>query len=379
MGSMNTARIACVAGLCLGLAGVAHHAAAQARGGQGRDTTFERRLGDEAQTRSNVTLMISESDGGDTYTLRMSGDDVSAEINGEKLPQDRIRRRGGTVELLDKSGEVVHTFNVRGLGGMRGLGSTEPRRLLVTPGLPGQGGLGAATLAVPGGTPRVMLGINMSDAGDSEGVTVDNVIPDLPAAQAGVKVGDVIVRIGEQEIKQSSDVRDALSKAEAGDRIDLVVRRDGAEKTLKVKVEKFDAGRLGIAEMTGAPQAWTMDMGDHAWRDEARRALEKAMEEIKASSAPNVERLKKEAAQALEQALKSMKEAQAQGQNWWMLNRERLMGDGSGEWLRAVPPPPAAPAAPGSAQLERQLERLTAQLEALQKRLDEMERRRPRD
>jgi serine protease Do len=70
-------------------------------------------------------------------------------------------------------------------------------------------------------------------AGD-EGVLVTNVEPDGPAAKAGVKAGDVILKLGSREIEDGEDLRRALEKAESGRETTLTVQRDGRPLELKL-------------------------------------------------------------------------------------------------------------------------------------------------
>ncbi len=70
-------------------------------------------------------------------------------------------------------------------------------------------------------------------AGD-EGVLVTNVEADGPAAKAGVKAGDVILKLGSREIEDGEDLRRALEKAESGRETTLTVQRDGRPLELKL-------------------------------------------------------------------------------------------------------------------------------------------------
>ncbi len=83
-------------------------------------------------------------------------------------------------------------------------------------------------------TPRgVRLGI-VPDEDDGDGVPVAEVADGSPAALAGVKPGDRIVRIGKIDIKTLDDAVEALSKLQIGDETSLgIVRKD---KTLDLKV-----------------------------------------------------------------------------------------------------------------------------------------------
>ncbi|MBI4271308.1 MAG: M20/M25/M40 family metallo-hydrolase [Candidatus Rokubacteria bacterium] len=65
------------------------------------------------------------------------------------------------------------------------------------------------------------------------GVRVGGVRPGSPAEQAGVRTGDVLVRFGGVTVKTLEDFAFALRRHRAGEGVDVVVRRDGAERRLR--------------------------------------------------------------------------------------------------------------------------------------------------
>jgi len=67
------------------------------------------------------------------------------------------------------------------------------------------------------------------------GVLVTSVEEDGPAATAGVKAGDVLLKIGDDEVARTSDLRSALKDVEPGDEVALTVQRDGKTLDLQVK------------------------------------------------------------------------------------------------------------------------------------------------
>jgi regulator of sigma E protease len=58
-----------------------------------------------------------------------------------------------------------------------------------------------------------------------QGVIVNTVVPGTPAAQAGLKPGDVILRIDNHQIENTNDLQTYV-RAQAGQEVALVVRRD---------------------------------------------------------------------------------------------------------------------------------------------------------
>jgi serine protease Do len=75
------------------------------------------------------------------------------------------------------------------------------------------------------------------------GVLVTRVEQDGPAAKAGVKAGDVILKVGDSAVREGSDLREALGKLEPGSSVTLTVQREGQPLELKVTLGGTTAGR----------------------------------------------------------------------------------------------------------------------------------------
>lgn len=105
-------------------------------------------------------------------------------------------------------------------------------------------------LPVTGGT----LGISVSPLSDQlasyfgvkQGVLVNGVTANSPAATAGVRAGDVITAINGQTVSSSGDVTRAL-RENRGEAIDIAVTRDRTALSLKATVpqQNVPAGRSG--------------------------------------------------------------------------------------------------------------------------------------
>ncbi len=300
---------------------------------------FNQRLGGEIENelgqQGGMTVVMNEDDNGTSYSVRIENGKTTAERDGKALSKDEYRVRGGKVEFLDKNGDVEHTMQLPTTArGGRGAGNVwqmmprgaNPRAFT----LQGDPVARAGQAATP---PPVMLGITMSD--DNGGATIDSVRDDLPADKAGMKAGDVIVEIDGKQVKGQSDVRSVLKKYKDGDKVDVIVLRDGDKKTLHVELAAWDAKALGqddggamawtvpgVPQAPDAPDPFNGDMSQW-WRNfsqglgsdskealtSAREALEAALEQVDAAK-DNIEDLRKAAKDGLEAAITSLKEAE---------------------------------------------------------------------
>ncbi|MGQ0429239.1 MAG: PDZ domain-containing protein [Gammaproteobacteria bacterium] len=93
---------------------------------------------------------------------------------------------------------------------------------------------------------RAMLGINLG-ATEGDGVRVNNVSPGGPAAEAGVKAGDVIMSIEGKKVATGRELVKVMEGVEPGQKVALELERGG--KPVQVAVEarpldrSFFAGR----------------------------------------------------------------------------------------------------------------------------------------
>jgi hypothetical protein len=92
----------------------------------------------------------------------------------------------------------------------------------------------ASTMFARGGGDRPYFG-SIPDFGTPQGgYAISGVAKDSPAAQGGLQGGDLIVRLGDSAITGLEDFDSALRKYKGGDRVPVVVQRDGAEVTLEI-------------------------------------------------------------------------------------------------------------------------------------------------
>jgi S1-C subfamily serine protease len=94
-------------------------------------------------------------------------------------------------------------------------------------------GIGTADL-----TPQLkdQLGVNVDN-----GAVVDSVTSGSPADDAGIRRGDVIVQIGDEQIKTGGAVATAVRKHHPGDKVSVVIVRGSDRKTVEATlVERSD-------------------------------------------------------------------------------------------------------------------------------------------
>jgi hypothetical protein len=71
-----------------------------------------------------------------------------------------------------------------------------------------------------------------------KGALISEVVKDSPAEHAGLKAGDVIVKIGSEDIEDVGDVRDAIHEHKKGDVVDFDIYRDGVEQHISVTLDE---------------------------------------------------------------------------------------------------------------------------------------------
>ena len=92
-------------------------------------------------------------------------------------------------------------------------------------------------------TGQAFLGAYFSPVPDDEnpdfdldhGAYVAHIEPGGPAHKAGILLGDVVLQINEDGIQLSTDVPPIIAKYNGGDKVLIILRRNGSSKTLNVR------------------------------------------------------------------------------------------------------------------------------------------------
>ncbi|MBP9827410.1 PDZ domain-containing protein, partial [Candidatus Saccharibacteria bacterium] len=71
--------------------------------------------------------------------------------------------------------------------------------------------------------------------GDSETLSV---LPNSPAAKAGLREGDILLKINDQSVTRTNTLVSVLSKYKVGETVTITFWRDGREQTAQLKLEE---------------------------------------------------------------------------------------------------------------------------------------------
>lgn len=143
--------------------------------------------------------------------------------------------------LVNMRGELVgiNTAIFSRSGGSTGIGFAVPANMarqvmgaLINQGKVTRGWLGVSIQDLDPALAR-NLGLDSTD-----GVLVSDIIPDTPAARAGVRSGDVIIRFDGKSIGDAHVLRNVVAATPVGKRVFIEVVRKGARKRLSVYISE---------------------------------------------------------------------------------------------------------------------------------------------
>lgn len=149
--------------------------------------------------------------------------------------------------LLNAQGSVVG-MNTAIIGGAQGLGFAIPintaQRIaqeLIANGRVDHPYLGIRMAAL---TPELRKTINQDPSSevrvqDDQGILIGGVVPNSPAAKAGLRVGDVIKQINGQAVTKADTVQQLVEDAKIGGQLTMEVRRNGQTLNVTVRPDRL--------------------------------------------------------------------------------------------------------------------------------------------
>jgi Do/DeqQ family serine protease len=118
-----------------------------------------------------------------------------------------------------------------------------------------------------GAVQRAILGVTIQDVTaelareknfeEIEGVYINSIRPEGAAKQAGLKVGDVIISINDVKVNSGSELQEQISKYRPGEKVKVIIRRDGNLKQFDVVLRNLEGSteiikKEDVLEVLGA-------------------------------------------------------------------------------------------------------------------------------
>jgi len=103
---------------------------------------------------------------------------------------------------------------------------------------------------------RGRLGISMQDVTGGEGAQIASVAAGSPAAEAGLRKGDVVTALNGRPVRGSAELRARLGVVPVGETVELQVRRGSDSQLVKARIAELEkrqaVGGEALAELGGA-------------------------------------------------------------------------------------------------------------------------------
>ena len=343
-------------------------------------------VGAQPEVKSHMVMIQKEND--HEYKVEVADGEVKAWVDGERVPEKRVKVGDGRITIVGEDGETIAEFQH---GKADAFGGAERHMITRKSGdgpivwESGEDGVWAAPEAGQGMMflqpdsehPPVMIGINMSTLNPDEAdarvleyleekdidpantIFVLSVIDDLPADEAGLRDEDVIVRVGGEWGVNAEKLREILGEKEPGDSLELGVLRKGKFREIEVELAEWDLSKLGGA-ITYQDSPMTFQ-----WQGENGEDMSKMLQERLGELGAENKELELHLRALVEGMKKEGLDKQLRFDVMPRIQRFGPGGEGTERFL--VQPAPRAEATGG---LEERLSRIEERLEGLESRLD---------
>jgi len=183
--------------------------------------------------------LISSSAPGKEVTLTVLRDGKSMTLKATLEGRDKAKRVW--VGDIEDAGELEDLGELEGLEALKVLGKLNIDIGKLNADIPW------LELGLAGASGRGRLGVYIGDLSEGlaehfgvpggKGVLVQDIVEGSPAEKSGIAAGDVILKVGDQAVSDTDELKEAISDMETGTETPIVVWRDGKQQTLKVTVE----------------------------------------------------------------------------------------------------------------------------------------------
>lgn len=75
------------------------------------------------------------------------------------------------------------------------------------------------------------------------GAVISKIIKDSPAEKAGLKPGDIVLKVDDKPVRHSADVKNHIGMLRIGERVEFEIMRGGKRKTIDVVIEAPEKGQ----------------------------------------------------------------------------------------------------------------------------------------
>jgi serine protease Do len=232
--------------------------------------------GDSAKLQQGQTVLAFGNPYGFRFTVtrgivsalnRPNPDASDRRKPGEFIQTDAAINPGNSGgALVDARGELIgiNTFLISSNGSFSGMGFAIPTQIvhptvdaLIHDGKISHGYIGIGISDV---TPDNAKFFQMTNA---TGALITQVEPTSPGGKAGLKTGDVVVKLNGQSVTDAGELQMEVGQKRPGDTIQLEVIRDGKTSTIPVTLEAMGASAAGSgANGEHGKGRWGLSLGD---------------------------------------------------------------------------------------------------------------------